>query len=87
MLSNQPRALRKRADLTGWVVLYIIGRIYIKRRIQGDMDTDSGDHPGNLPGCHLFFAAYLRRLMRGRRAFCAFRPARITETDDRKRSY
>ena len=87
MLSNQPRALRKRADLTGWVVLYIIGRIYIKRRIQGDMDTDSGDHPGNLPGCHLFFAAYLRRPTRGRRAFCAFRPVWITETDDRKRSY
>ena len=36
---------------------------------QGDLDTDSGDHPGNLPGCHLFFAAYLRRLTRGRRAF------------------
>lgn len=69
LLSSQFRALRKRADLTGWVVLYIIGRIYIKRRIQGDMDTDSGDHPGNLPGCHLFFAAYLRRLTRGRRAF------------------
>lgn len=33
------------------------------------MDTDSGDHLGNLPGCHLFFAAYLRRLTRGRRAF------------------
>ena len=51
------------------------------------MDTDSGDHPGNLPGCHLFFAAYLRRPTRGRRAFCAFRPVWITETDDRKRSY
>ena len=73
--------------MTGWVVLYIIGKIYIKRRIQGDMDTDSGDHPGNLPGCHLF----LRHICAARRGadvlFCAFRPARITETDDRKRSY
>lgn len=51
------------------------------------MDTDSGDHPGNLPGCHLFFAAYLRRPTRADVLFCAFRPARITETDDRKRSY
>ena len=33
------------------------------------MDTDGGDHPGNLPGCHLFFAAYLRCTTRGRRAF------------------
>ncbi len=33
------------------------------------MDTDSGGHPGNLPDCHLFSAAYLRCAMRGRRAF------------------
>ena len=33
------------------------------------MDTDSGDHPGTVPGCHLVVAAYLRRLTRGRRAF------------------
>ena len=72
MLSSQLRDLRKGGglDRVGGFV-YNRQDLYqnIKRRIQGDMDTDSGDHPGNLPGCHLFFAAYLRRLTRGRRAF------------------